>query len=242
MGLRLLWHDVSDTTSPELPTLSELGMQEMLRSAGGVYTGVFAADLAVLTMWLPDAPPWVSWRNIKGGNEIVHPDDRYVLADALATFCSGDTAPRCVAARLRSESGWRAAELSISPYPGPLSDRLVLVQISTIADEFDAATEDVQGSDRGGARRVGWSRTIGRDLIVCLPRPRPWGGFPGGLVHSASDVAQPVSAASACLREAGCYLRGGGAQTWLSVFVVRRHTVCRACQTGVPGGRVRARS
>lgn len=150
VGLRLLWHDVSDTTSPELPTLSELGMQEMLRSAG-VYTGVFAADLAVLTMWLPEAPPWVAWRNIKGGNEIVHPDDRYVLADALATFCSGDTAPRCVDARLRSESGWRAAQLSISPYPGPLSDRLVLVQISTIADEFDSATEDVQGSDRGSS-------------------------------------------------------------------------------------------
>lgn len=148
VGLRLLWHDVSDTTSPELPTLSELGMQEMLRSAG-VYTGVFVADLAVLTMWLPDAPPWVSWRNVKGGNEIVHPDDRHVLADALATFRSGDTAPRCVDARLRSESGWRAAKLSISPYPGPLSDRLVLVQISTTPDESDAATEDLQGSDRG---------------------------------------------------------------------------------------------
>lgn len=148
VGLRLLWHDVSDTTPPELPTLSELGMQEMLRSAG-VYTGVFVADLAVLTMWLPDPPPWVAWRDVKGGNDIVHPDDRYVLVEALSAFRSGNTAPRCTRARLRSESGWRAAQLTISPYPGPLNDCLVLVQVSTRASEFDAPVEDLHTFDRG---------------------------------------------------------------------------------------------
>lgn len=120
VGIRLLWHDVSDTTPPELPTLSELGMREMLRTAG-VYTGVFAAELAVLTMWLPDAPPWVAWRNVKGGNDIVHPDDRCVLAEAIAAFRSGDAASRTAQARLRSESGWRTAQLSISRTPPGLS-------------------------------------------------------------------------------------------------------------------------
>ncbi|MCK8674574.1 DUF5593 domain-containing protein [Rhodococcus sp. HM1] len=148
VGIRLLWHDVSDTTAPELPTLSELGMQEMLRTAG-VYTGVFAAELAVLTMWLPDAPPWVTWRNVSGGNDIVHPDDRSVLAEALAAFRSGDAGPRSARARLRSESGWRTAQLSISPYPGPLSDRLVLVQVSVPAGEFGAPAVELRGSDRG---------------------------------------------------------------------------------------------
>lgn len=148
VGIRLLWHDVSDTTPPELPTLSELGMQEMLRSAG-VYTGVFVADLAVLTMWLPDAPPWVTWRSVNGANDILHPDDRGVLAEAIAAFRAGDAAPRSAQARLRSESGWRTAQLSISPYPGALGDRLVLVQIAATAGKVGAPPEGLPGFAQG---------------------------------------------------------------------------------------------
>ncbi len=37
VGVRFLWHDVTDVAAPEVPTLRELGMQEVLRTAGGVH-------------------------------------------------------------------------------------------------------------------------------------------------------------------------------------------------------------
>lgn len=151
VGIRLLWHDVSDTTPPELPTLSELGMQEMLRTTE-VYTGVFVAESAVLAMWLPDAPPFVTWRSVNGGNDIVHPHDRFVLTEAITAFRTGRTDPRSVTARLRSETGWRAVQLSISPYPGPLSDRLVLVQVSALQSEFDAPSHETLESGQDAQR------------------------------------------------------------------------------------------
>lgn len=130
LGLRLLWHDVSDTTPPQVPTLAELGMQETIR-ASSVYAGVFVADNAVLTMWLPSPPPWVEWRNVRGGNEIVHPEDRHYLSEALLRFRTGMTDAITVTARLRSAGDtWTPSTLCIRPYPGQLADRLVIVQVS----------------------------------------------------------------------------------------------------------------
>lgn len=207
VGVRFLWHDVTDVAAPEVPTLRELGMQEVLRTAG-VYTGVFVADPAVLAMWLPDAPPWVEWRNIKGGNDILHPDDRHVLADAIAVFRSERPAPRTAWARLRSASGWRTAELLIGPYPGSLGDRLVLVQISLRAVNAKACGALTEVMPESFRFRPPWSEGTPRADLVDSQSIPSRGSL--RLVASAPDAAQFFSAALAHVcAGAGCYVMGG---------------------------------
>jgi hypothetical protein len=40
-----------------------------------------------------------------------------------------------VARVLTDDDGWQPSKLRISPYPGPLSELLVIVQISPISDD-----------------------------------------------------------------------------------------------------------
>ncbi len=132
IGIRLLWHDVTDTRAPETPTLHELGMQQSLK-ASGVHAAVFEADRAILAMWLAETPAWVQWRNVAGANDVVHPDDAHVLSEALKSFRSGDVVPHAAVARLRGVCDWVLADLHIQPYPGPLGDKLVLVHVDAAA-------------------------------------------------------------------------------------------------------------
>ncbi|MFE3290128.1 GAF domain-containing protein [Rhodococcus sp. NPDC059234] len=129
-GLRLLWHDVTDTVEPRRPTLAELGMQEVMRGAG-IYTALFETELGLLTMWLAEPAPWVHWRGIEGGDRIIHPDDQGVLELARSRFEAGSTEPVDAQVRLRAgEDEWALSRLRISPYPGGLGNRLAIVQIS----------------------------------------------------------------------------------------------------------------
>lgn len=134
-GLRLLWHDVTDTTPPRRPTLAELGLQESVKGSG-IYTAVFSTKPAVLALWLSEPAPWVKWRNIAGANTVVHADDRHLLSSAQDKFNLGSAEPVSVVARvLTDDDGWQPSKLRISPYPGPLSELLVIVQISPISDD-----------------------------------------------------------------------------------------------------------
>ncbi|MFD1812486.1 GAF domain-containing protein [Rhodococcus gannanensis] len=131
-GIRLLWHDVTDTEAPRKPTPAELGMQESMRTVG-VYTAIVMTGPAVPAMWLPDAPPWVRWRNATGGNKVIHPDDHCLLHRAQEKFDAGDPTPVDVVARLSAgEDRWTASKVRILPYPGALSDRLAIVQVSEL--------------------------------------------------------------------------------------------------------------
>jgi hypothetical protein len=133
-GLRLLWHDVTDTTPPRRPTLAELGLQESVKDSG-IYTAVFCTQTAVLALWLPEPAPWVKWRDIPGANQVIHADDRHLLSSAQDKFNLGSTDPVHVVARLRTENDdWRPSTLRISPYPGPLTERLAIVQISPLTE------------------------------------------------------------------------------------------------------------
>ncbi|MGW6377959.1 GAF domain-containing protein [Rhodococcus sp. NPDC055112] len=129
-GLRLLWHDVTDTVEPRRPTLAELGMQEVMRGSG-IYPALFETELGVLTMWLAEPAPWVHWRGIEGGDRIIHPDDQGVLELARGRFETGSVEPVEAVVRLRAgEDEWAQSHLRISPYPGGLGNRLAIVQIS----------------------------------------------------------------------------------------------------------------
>ncbi|NMM90677.1 hypothetical protein B2J88_41180 [Rhodococcus sp. SRB_17] len=134
-GLRLLWHDVTDTTPPRRPTLAELGLQESMKGSG-IHTAVFCTKPAVLALWLSEPAPWVKWRNIAGANVVMHVDDQHLLSSAQDKFNLGSTEPVSVVARLLTDDDdWQPSNLRISPYPGRLSELLVIVQISPIADE-----------------------------------------------------------------------------------------------------------
>ncbi|MDR6912956.1 hypothetical protein J2W54_004969 [Rhodococcus fascians] len=137
VGLRLLWHDVTDTTEPDKPTLAELGMPSGLES-GGTRIAVFDGRTGILTMWLPEAPTWVKWRDLTSGCGVLHDDDRTTLSDALEKW-THDTAPVSADVRIRAiDDGdvagwkWQQTRLELRPYPGQLGDRLVLAVLPAL--------------------------------------------------------------------------------------------------------------
>lgn len=129
VGLRLLWHDVTDTTPPDLPTLFELGVPSGLESAGK-HLAIFDGHTGILAMWLPKAPAWVKWRDVSSGRGIVHDQDRAVFSDALRKW-THDPSPMSSAIRIRAVSNadewyWQSTDVDLRRYPGHLGDRLLL--------------------------------------------------------------------------------------------------------------------
>lgn len=131
LGLRLLWHDVTDTVPPAMPTLKELGLPSALESAK-TCVAVFDALTGTLTMWLPEAPSWVQWRDVPSGRDIIHADDRICFVQALRKW-GHDTGPVMTTVRMRAlaEGGlrWQPVSIELRQYPGQLSDRLILAVV-----------------------------------------------------------------------------------------------------------------
>lgn len=136
VGLRLLWHDVTDTTAPDKPTLLELGLPSALESAG-TRMAVFDAHTGILTMWLTDAPEWVRWRDVASGRDVVHEEDRSVLTDTLDQWSRSTPRPVVAVIRIRAKDGadwrWQRTEVELRPYPEQLSERLVLAVLPASA-------------------------------------------------------------------------------------------------------------
>lgn len=129
-GLRAIWHDVTDSTPPAKPLLSDAVLGRALQGTGQ-YTALFETLLGVLTIWLsPEEPEWVAWRNILAHNQPIHPDDLAALRSANLSLHGGTREEIRLPVRLMSVSGhWVTTKVRVLPYPGPLSERFVILHI-----------------------------------------------------------------------------------------------------------------
>ncbi|WP_338886212.1 GAF domain-containing protein [Rhodococcus sovatensis] len=131
VGVRVLWHDVTDTVDPDKPILDVLARQSGM-DALGIYPALLAPRRGYLAMWLCDTPaPWVQWRDVSSGNDVFHPDDRTIVSDAHARLLAGGSHEE-ITVRTRASSGsevWIPTRMRISVYPGDLGEHLAVVDM-----------------------------------------------------------------------------------------------------------------
>ncbi|MDJ0392323.1 DUF5593 domain-containing protein [Rhodococcus sp. G-MC3] len=138
IGVRVLWHDVTDTIEPDKPILDVLARQRGMEALG-IYPALLVPARGYLAMWLCDTtPPWVQWRDVSSGEDVFHPDDRPLIAAAHQRLHRGndhdvvgnDHEEIAVRTRSREEpGGWAPTRMRISSYPGDLGRYLAVVDM-----------------------------------------------------------------------------------------------------------------
>ncbi|MGB7237394.1 MAG: GAF domain-containing protein [Rhodococcus sp. (in: high G+C Gram-positive bacteria)] len=131
VGVRVLWHDVTDTVDPDKPILDVLARQSGM-DALGIYPALLVPRRGYLAMWLCDTPaPWVQWRDVSSGNDVFHPDDRVIISEAHSRLLDGGNHEE-ITVRTRAATGpevWIATRMRISLYPGDLGEHLAVVDM-----------------------------------------------------------------------------------------------------------------
>lgn len=132
VGVRVLWHDVTDTVEPDRPILDVLARQRGIEALG-IYPALLVPRRGYLAMWLCDTPaPWVKWRDVSSGEDVFHPDDRSSLVAAHARLVGG-TGHEELTVRVRSiDAPWTPTRIRISSYPGDLGEHLAVVDMYRI--------------------------------------------------------------------------------------------------------------
>lgn len=131
LGVRVLWHDVTDTIAPDKPILDVLARQRGMEALG-IYPALLTPKRGFLTMWLCDSPaPWVQWRDVSSGAEVFHADDRPVIEAAHARVLDSGGHEEIVI-RTRASEGpepWIPTRMRLSSYPGELGQHLAVVDM-----------------------------------------------------------------------------------------------------------------
>nr|WP_296773793.1 GAF domain-containing protein [Rhodococcus sp. (in: high G+C Gram-positive bacteria)] len=131
VGVRVLWHDVTDTIEPDKPILDVLARQRGLEGHG-IYPALLAPPHGYLAMWLCEQPPpWVQWRDVSSGEEVFHPEDRPLIAAAHRRLLGSDGHEEItVRTNSREQPGtWTPTRMRISGYPGDLGRYLAVVDM-----------------------------------------------------------------------------------------------------------------
>ncbi|AYJ50832.1 GAF domain-containing protein [Rhodococcus sp. P1Y] len=131
VGVRVLWHDVTDTVAPDRPILDVLARRRGM-DARGIFAALLVPRQGYLAMWLSDTPaPWVRWRDVSSGDDVFHPDDLAVISDSHRRLLEGGDHEE-VTVRTRGSEGteeWVATRMRISTYPGDLGEHLAVVDM-----------------------------------------------------------------------------------------------------------------
>lgn len=131
VGVRVLWHDVTDTIAPDKPILDVLARQRGMEALG-IYPALLMPRHGYLAMWLCDTPaPWVQWRDVSSGSDVFHPEDLERIATShTRVLGSGGHEEIEVRTRARDRSEeWSATRMRISAYPGDLGELLAVVDM-----------------------------------------------------------------------------------------------------------------
>jgi hypothetical protein len=131
VGVRVLWHDVTDTLAPDKPILDVLARQRGMEALG-IYPALLMPARGYLAMWLCDTPPpWIQWRDISSGEDIFHPDDRRLVSDAHERLMGGDDHEELLVRTRSTEhpGSWSPTRMRISTYPGDLGRYLAVVDM-----------------------------------------------------------------------------------------------------------------
>ncbi|MGW3483881.1 GAF domain-containing protein [Rhodococcus rhodochrous] len=153
-GVRVLYHDMSDTRPPSAPSLAALGLRDGLLGAE-VYVALLEARRGIIAMWVGRPAPWVEWQYAHVTGPVICPDDLSCLHEAARRIETREAPEVTELVRLHGDHGaWVKATVTLRPFQLP--DRpphadLLLAQI--------ARADGPAPTEQGGHPRVSTRET-----------------------------------------------------------------------------------